>query len=290
MLRKELYLLGLLLVSVLVVGALAVFAAPGNNFRSVELDVAAYSPMGVEGGAVLPASGGSTYCGPTADTACPGDICFNIEGLQYSPPEGYTAYENYGVTRQCCYYTETFTGYGCVPAYSQSYYQGYYQSAYPPTAPTIGCSPSTINSGSSSTCSWSCSGSSTAGLGFSTGGALTGDASVSPTATTAYTVQCIGPGGTSQTSTTVTVNNPVLSLSADPTRVRSGNSSTITWSATQVTSCAISGPGVSATGLSGSRSTGALTSQSRYTLTCQTVAGVKTASVLVNVIPAQTEI
>ncbi|MEK7114014.1 MAG: hypothetical protein AAB850_00485 [Patescibacteria group bacterium] len=62
---------------------------------------------------------------------------------------------------------------------------------------------------------------------------------------------------------------PVVSITANPPRVYSGDPSTISWSATQVNSCAISGPGVSATGLTGSR-TPTISAQSTYTITCQT--------------------
>lgn len=286
---------------ILLVAAAALFGLLSFSFQSasepghsVELKIAEYSPAGPTGGSVVPAScpsydhntGGACDCnGPT----CEGDACFNIAGWQGGWDSNYL--ETYGVYRLCCTLPAVpLDTYTCGVPYSQGYYQGYYQSSYGPPDPEIDCVPSTINAGSSSTCTWNCDGTSTAGLGFSTGGALSGSVSVSPSVTTTYTVQCIDPEGTSETPTTVTVNHPALTISANPTRVRSGNASTITWSATQVTSCAISGPGFSGSGLSGSQSTGALNTQSVYTLTCQSVGGVKSASVTVSITPSQTEI
>jgi hypothetical protein len=78
--------------------------------------------------------------------------------------------------------------------------------------PTVSLSsnPTTINSGGSSTLSWSsvnansCSASSPPGWTSST--ATTGSQSISPTSTTAYAISCSGAGGTSSASVTVTVN------------------------------------------------------------------------------------
>jgi len=88
-----------------------------------------------------------------------------------------------------------------------------------------------------------------------------------------------------------------LSITATPSRVRPGQSTTISWSATGVNgqnaSCSVSGPGVSwssavdaspSCSASGSANT-SITNQSTYTLTC----GGDTKSVTVNVIPNFTE-
>lgn len=85
-----------------------------------------------------------------------------------------------------------------------------------------------------------------------------------------------------------------LSLSASQTRVQQGSTTSITWTGSNipaaVTSCTVSGPGVSQTvtptaspacGISGSITTPAITTQSTYTLTC----GAATQTVIVNVLP-----
>ena len=79
---------------------------------------------------------------------------------------------------------------------------------------------------------------------------------------------------------------PMLSITADRTLVKKGDSTTITWSATGVDSCVVTGPsGFFFTGLSGSESTGPILGQSIYTLICETAAGPVGDSVIVNVVP-----
>lgn len=186
------------------------------------------------------------------------DYCPNIAGTQSSVPSGYVVNSSGN----------------CV------------------VAPTETCSvtPSatTIASGGSSTLTWACSlSSSSSGLNFSTGGAANGSVSVSPSVTTTYSLSC--SAGCSANAT-VTVTNPTLSISANPTRVHSGETSTISWSASQVTSCTVTGPNFSGSGLTGSGSSGAIVARSTYTLTCQSAVGVRTASVTINLIPAGVEI
>lgn len=80
-------------------------------------------------------------------------------------------------------------------------------------------------------------------------------------------------------------------LTADPTRVRSGQPTTLSWQATGVgTSCTVTGPGVSQTDPAASCTlpqssvlTPGITAQSVYTLTCD---GKQVDQVIVNVIPA----
>ncbi|GEM_PF-3166744 len=82
-----------------------------------------------------------------------------------------------------------------------------------------------------------------------------------------------------------------VEITAVPARVRPGNSTTLSWSAGGInTSCVITGPGVSQTVSAaactvpaGSSPTGTITSQSTYTISCDS--GAITDSVIVNVIP-----
>jgi Concanavalin A-like lectin/glucanases superfamily/Phosphoesterase family/Pectate lyase superfamily protein len=74
-----------------------------------------------------------------------------------------------------------------------------------PTA-SLSANPTSITSGQSSTLTWSSTNAtSCTGTGFSTGNAVSGSVSVSPTATTHYSVSCTGSGGTASASATVTV-------------------------------------------------------------------------------------
>ena len=82
---------------------------------------------------------------------------------------------------------------------------------------------------------------------------------------------------------------PSATLTAAPTRVRSGQTSTLTLTATGVTtSCSITGPGVNTTvaasscGVSKTLVTPAITSQSTYTVTCDGVASL--AKIIVNLV------
>jgi hypothetical protein len=113
--------------------------------------------------------------------------------------------------------------------------------------------------------------------------------------TTTYTLNCPQTG--TQVTTQVTVSGPALSLSASPTRVRVNDSSTLTWAASSVTSCALTGPGVNVhmnangSGIISTQntSTGGVVGQSVYKLTCQTGSGTISSSVTVNLIPSQVE-
>ena len=75
----------------------------------------------------------------------------------------------------------------------------------PPTA-TLTATPSTINQGSSSMLTWnSYNVDQCTGVGFDTGGAVTGSVNVTPSATTNYTLNCTGGAGPASASATVTV-------------------------------------------------------------------------------------
>lgn len=162
--------------------------------------------------------------------------------------------------------------------------------------PSISVNPTSLLTGQSTTITWNCPGNSSAtGTNFSTGGAASGQATVVVTTTTTYTVTC--QAGT-QASAQATVNGPALSLTASPTRVKANNASTLTWLASSVTSCALTGPGINVSKTANASgtitqqvtSTGAITGQSIYTLTCQSTSGQVSSSVTVNLIPSEQEI
>lgn len=81
---------------------------------------------------------------------------------------------------------------------------------------------------------------------------------------------CVVPPGT-----------PTASMSASPTSVVTGGSSTITWSSNDATSCTVTPGGW--TGTSGSQSTGALASNTTYTVNCTGSGGNASASATVTV-------
>jgi len=82
---------------------------------------------------------------------------------------------------------------------------------------------------------------------------------------------------------------PTVSLTASPSNVLSGGTTTLNWSSSNATACSASGGWTGSQTLSGSKTTGALTANQAYTLTCTGSGGSTTqsASVAVNA-PATT--
>src|SRR5580765_638086 len=74
---------------------------------------------------------------------------------------------------------------------------------------------------------------------------------------------------------------PTVALSANPTSVASGGSSTLTWSSTNAASCSASGAWSGAKGTAGTEVTGALTSPGTFSLACTGAGGTASASATV---------
>jgi len=136
-----------------------------------------------------------------------------------------------------------------------------------PTA-TLLAVPNTINSGQQSSLSWggefinSC-----VGTGFDTGGATSGTVLVSPSATTNYSVTCAGTSQSASASATVTVTGVTASLTATPGSIDSGSAATLSWNSSNASVCV--GNGFATEGaISGTVSTGALSSSTNYSVTC----------------------
>lgn len=111
------------------------------------------------------------------------------------------------------------------------------------------------------------------------------------TAAATYTLRCSGGAGAStQQSVTVAVAGtvPTAFLSATPSSITSGTTSTLTWSSTDSTLCTLSGSGAVAT--SGSFTTPSLTATTTYTVTCTGPGGTaqQSATVTVAAPPAPT--
>ena len=160
-----------------------------------------------------------------------------------------------------------------------------------PTAALSG-NPLTIVTGQAATLSWSSTNASMCGAaGGGTwlpyGSATSGNVNVTPSTTSSYQTTCLSPSGGSANSNivTITVLQPTDSITATPSRVHAGQSTTIAWTSTNATSCTVSGPGFSKTGLSGSQSV-PINSQSTYTLNCNTTGPpLPPKTVTVNIIP-----
>jgi trimeric autotransporter adhesin len=163
--------------------------------------------------------------------------------------------------------------------------------------PTVNLSvgPSAITSGGTATLTWSSSNATTcsASNGWSGTKATSGSQSTGALTTNAtYTLTCTGPGGNATQSATVSVKAPAptVALRASPSSITSGASATLTWTSTNATSCAASGAWSGSRSVTSSQSTGALTANQTYILTCTGAGGSATqsATVTVTAVPAPT--
>jgi len=167
-----------------------------------------------------------------------------------------------------------------------------------PPAPAVAltANPVSVNSGGTSTLTWSSTNATTctASSGWSGVKAASGTESTAPlSAATSYTLTCTGPGGSANQSVTVTVAPPpapAITLSANPAAVTSGGSSTLTWTSTNATSCSASGGWNGIKAANGTESTAPLSTATSYTLTCTGPGGksAQTATVAVNTPPVPT--
>lgn len=169
----------------------------------------------------------------------------------------------------------------------------------PPPAPsptpsptlTLTAAPTSINSGSSATLSWSTTNAASCAASGAWNGskATSGTATLMPTQDSTYTLDCTGDGGSISRSVTITVTavgNPTVSLSASPSNIAPSQSATLTWSSSNVDSCTASGGWSGAKSTSGSQSVTPAATAS-FTLTCSGVGGSAnaTASITVTATP-----
>src|SRR3989338_6635245 len=129
--------------------------------------------------------------------------------------------------------------------------------------------PSSVQYGGSSTLTWNSTNATSASINQGIGSiALNGSNVVSSLLTTrTYTMTVTGPGGTANCQTTVTVQPqqaPSCTISANPSSVQYGGSSTLTWNSTNATSANLTGVGSVAT--NGSHSVVNIYGTTTYTL------------------------
>jgi PKD repeat protein len=160
----------------------------------------------------------------------------------------------------------------------------------PEPPPSIGfflASPSSIAPGASSTLTWSVTGAATVSLIADTGsgpGPVTGSSyTVSPTATTTYTLIAANTAGiTVSQSVTVAVVTPapaIPSFTANPAVIDRGGATTLSWSVQNAETVSIAGIGV----VSGNSVTVSPSATTTYTLTASNAAGTVSANVQVAV-------
>ena len=169
----------------------------------------------------------------------------------------------------------------------------------PAAAPTVtlAAAPVAITLGKTSTLTWSSSNATvcTASNGWSGSEAINGTAVETPAAvgSVSYVLSCTGPGGTVSATADVTVSAapaaPKVTLTAAPTAITLGQTSTLTWSSSNATACTASN------GWSGAESTSGTAAQTpgaagtvSYVLSCTGAGGSVSATANVTVSAAPT--
>ena len=158
----------------------------------------------------------------------------------------------------------------------------------PPSGPTVSLSatPASINAGQSSTLNWSSTNTSGCSAPWTTSKSTNGSQSVSPSTTTTYSISCSGSGGSASKSVTVSVSSggggtaPTASLTASPSTINAGQSSTLSWASSNAASCSATWTNAKATNGSQSVSPASTTA---YSITCTGSGGSVTASTTVTV-------
>ena len=174
-------------------------------------------------------------------------------------------------------------------SYSQGSYGSYSQGSYAPPSPTcdLNINPTSIASGGSATLTWSTTNANSVSIDQGIGSVNANDnTSVSPTSDTTYTLTATGSGGTVTCDATITVTQPVAptcTLSANPTAIDQGNSSTLTWTTTNADTVSID-QGIGSVAKNDSQSV-APTSDTTYTLTATGSGGTVTCDATITVTP-----
>lgn len=143
---------------------------------------------------------------------------------------------------------------------------------------TFSANPLAVPEGGSTTLTWSASSGAlcTASGGWAGSKAASGSQTIdSIQAATTFTLTCADGNGETRRSVQVTLagTEPTLAFSASPTSVTAGGTSTLTWEATNVSSCTASGGWNGSRAVSGSQSVGPLASSTSFTLSCSGPSG-----------------
>jgi 6-phosphogluconolactonase (cycloisomerase 2 family) len=155
----------------------------------------------------------------------------------------------------------------------------------PPAAPavTIAISSPTLVAGQSTVLTWSTSNATTCAASGAWNGVegTSGSISVTPTVTgnLVYALNCSGPGGSTAGSVPLTVStssntSPVVTIAVSPASIVVGQSATLSWSTSHVTSCTASATWVGPQNLSGTQVVmPAAAGNYPYTLNCTGASG-----------------
>jgi sugar lactone lactonase YvrE len=165
-------------------------------------------------------------------------------------------------------------------------------------APTvqIAATPATIAAGGTANLTWSTTSATacSASDGWSGAQGTSGSLSVSPGASTSYTLTCASSTGAlaSQTATVAVGPAPTVTLAASPTSIIAGGSTSLSWTSSNATACTASGGWSGTEPTSSSGVSLSPTTTTTYTLTCAGLGGAMSApaSVQVTVAPPQANI
>jgi len=160
-----------------------------------------------------------------------------------------------------------------------------------PVVISFSASPSTISPGDSAMLSWVVQGAASVSINHGLGSVATsGNATVSPTATTTYVLSATNSSGTTTVTTVVTVftaptsGPPVIDyVSFNPPSIHPGESSVLSWKVSGATSVAID-RGIGAVDSIGTR-TVTVQGTTNYTLTASNSAGWVSRTIPIVVIP-----
>jgi hypothetical protein len=159
----------------------------------------------------------------------------------------------------------------------------------PPTINSFTANPTTIHAGESSTLTWNVSNATTVTINQGIGAVskTTGTKSVTPAATTTYTLTATNSSGTRTANCVVTLADspPTIdSFTATPAAVKRGEASTLAWSVQNATTITID-QGIGAVAATGSTQVSP-DDTTTYTLTATNAGGDTTATAQVEILPA----
>ncbi len=158
-----------------------------------------------------------------------------------------------------------------------------------PAVPTVSfsASPAVVSSGEATTLTWSSTNATECVASDSWSGtrATSGSELTNPLTTAAtFSLSCSGPGGSALRSVTVNLA-PTLEFDASPQSIIVGQSSTLTWTSSNVTSCTATGDWNGSRAGSGSEETAALLNSATFVLSCTGAGGTVQESTMVDVFP-----
>ncbi len=158
-----------------------------------------------------------------------------------------------------------------------------------PPAVSLTANPNRIATGASATLTWNSTNTTSckASGGWDGFKATSGSEATGPlTVSAAFTLTCMGLGGSANHTASVAVGSnpaPTVALTANPTSIATGAFSILNWSATDATSCTASGGWSGAQATSGNELTGALTATTSFTMTCTGPGGEASQTAMVTV-------